>query len=78
MPSSSPSNTPLIGNLLILALNRRGLSITEAARRIPMPRGSLQQIANGAHEPTWPTIVRILDGLDIPIEELEWREARAS
>lgn len=78
MHSASPSSSPPLGNLLLLALNRRGLSITEAANRIPMNRGTLNRILNGSSDPTWSTLRRICDGLGIPLEELEGKEARAN
>lgn len=46
------------------------ISIRDAAERIGIGNGGLSELENGKRNPEWETIVKIHDGLDIPIEDM--------
>jgi len=59
-----------IGTRLLLAIVRRGLSVTDAATHAGMPTSQLSRILTGQTDPKWSTVERICGSLLIPMEEL--------
>ena len=48
----------------------RGLSLTEAAERIGVTRDTISEIERGKRHPYMPTLAKIAQGYDVPVEEL--------
>jgi transcriptional regulator with XRE-family HTH domain len=49
---------------------RRGLSQAEVARRADIEPSWLSRLESGSANPSWGTVRRICDALDIPLSEL--------
>lgn len=49
---------------------RKGLTITELARRGEMERPNLSRIEHGKHRPSLETLERLSEALGVPVAEL--------
>ncbi len=60
---------PLAERLRILRA-RKGLTLTEASERIGITRHTLRSLERGGQDPHYPTLRKIAEGYDVPVEEL--------
>lgn len=65
----APKKTEL-GKLLRAKRRQDGLTLRDAAERIDFDHGGLSEIENGLRTPDWETLVKIHDGLKIPLDDL--------
>jgi transcriptional regulator with XRE-family HTH domain len=49
---------------------RKGLTLTEASERIGITRHTLRSLERGGQDPHYPTLRKISEGYDVPVEEL--------
>jgi DNA-binding XRE family transcriptional regulator len=49
---------------------RRGLTLVDAAKQLGIGRDTLSDLEKGLRHPVFPTLAKIADGYDVPVEEL--------
>ncbi len=49
---------------------RRGLSLLAASKQLGIDRHTLRRVELGVQEPQYPTLAKIAEGYDVPVEEL--------
>jgi len=65
-----PPRETELGKLLRAKRNQDGLNLRAAAELIDFDHGGLSELENGKRTPDWETLVKIHDGLKIPLEDL--------
>jgi transcriptional regulator with XRE-family HTH domain len=71
------TTTPFSEKLRLLRA-QRGLTLTEAAQKIGVTRGTLASLEKGSREPQMPTLFKISEAYQIPVLDLRGREDTAS
>jgi DNA-binding XRE family transcriptional regulator len=66
----SEEGDPHIGVRLRELRKRKGLTVTELARRAEMKRPNLSRIEHGKHRPSLETLERLSEALGVPVAEL--------
>lgn len=59
-----------LGERLMVARARRGLTLLEAAEKAGIGRDTLSDIERGRRRPLIPTVAKIANGYGVPIEDL--------
>src|SRR5215203_435277 len=71
------TTTPFSEKLRLLRA-QRGLTLTEAAQKIGVTRGTLASLEKGSREPQMPTLLKISKAYQIPVQDLTTASPRGS